>query len=300
MGTLTSACAGLALLTLLAGTAAAQSFTYGKAEDVKDVKEIKWTASAEGGLLATTGNAEILTGTLGAKATRLDPRNKVDASVGLAYARSNILIASDLNGNGFLSEDEIDEATVTSANSWEAKLRYDRFLTDFDSLFATAKIGADEPAGKDLIGGAQVGYSRRLYRDERHEVVVEGGYDFTYENLAATGAESLSIHSARGFTGYKGTVRTDTAVEGSVEVLANLNKEAGGTIKAFEDTRVNGLIGLSTKLTEDIAFAVSFSLKYDHAPAPRAPFPIPYEAGFVPLTEELDTITKASLIISIL
>ena len=300
MGRLTSACAPLALLTLLAGTATAQSFTYGKAEEVKDVKEVKWTASAEGGLLATTGNAETLTATLGAKAIRLDPRNKLEAVVGLAYARSNILVAADLNGNGFISENEIDEATVTTANSWEAKLRYDRFLTDFDSLFAMGRVGADEPAGKDLVGGGQAGYSRRLYKTERHEVVGEAGYDFTFEDLAAEDAKSLTIHSARGFAGYKGTVRTDTAVEGSVEVLANLNSESGGTIEPFQDTRINGLIGLSTKLTEDIAFAVSFSLKYDHAPAPRAPFPIPYEAGFVPLTEELDTMTKASLIISIL
>jgi putative salt-induced outer membrane protein YdiY len=299
MGALTRLGAPIGLIMALSGAAAAQTFTYGKQEDVKDVKEVKWTAAVEGGLLVASGNAETVTGTLGAKGTRLDPRNKLDLAVLAAYARSNILVALDEDMSGTIGPDEIQEAEVTSANSWEAKLRYDRFLTDFDSLYVSAKIGADEPAGKDLIGGGQLGYSRRLYKDDKHEVLVEAGYDFTYENLAATGAESLIIHSARVFTGYKGTVRTDTAVEGSVEALSNLNEEAGG-IKAFDDTRVNATIGLSTKLTEDIAFAVNFALKYDHAPAPRAPFATPYDAGFVPLAEELDTITKASLIISIL
>ena len=289
----------LAALTITS-TAAAQKFEFGKADDVKDVEEVDWTATAEAGLLLTTGNSESVTATAGGSATRLDPKNKLVLSVALAYARSTVLIAADGDGSGTIGPDEIDEQRSTTANSWQVKLRYDRFLTALNSLYAAGVVGADRPAGKELVGGGQVGYSRGLFKNERHEAVAEVGYDFTYEDLTA--GDPLAIHSARLFTGYKGQVRTDTSVEGSVEVLSNLNtldtvpEESG----AFDDTRVTGLASLNTKLTDAVSFTFSFTLKYDRVPAPRAPFPgVPFDPGFVPLAEELDTITKATLIVSL-
>jgi hypothetical protein len=291
------------ILTLTA-TAAAQTpapaFSYGKADDVKDVKAVDWTAVAEAGFLMTTGNSETTTISAGGTATRLDPKNKLVLAVALAYARSNVQVPDDADGNGLIGPGEIAEEATTTANSWQVKLRYDRFLTGFDSLYASGAIGADVPAGKELVGGGQVGYSRRLYKTEKHEVVAEAGYDFTYEDL--TVGDPLAIHSARVFSGYKGTVRADTAVEASVEALSNLNtlqtlpEESG----PMEDTRVNGIAGLTTKLTAAVSFSFSFTIKYDRAPAPRAPFPgFMYEPGFVPLSDTIDTITKASLIVSL-
>lgn len=277
----------------------APTFTYGKPDDVKDVKAVDWTATTEAGLLVTTGNSKTTTVSATARGTRLDANNKLEVTGTIAYARSTILIAADEDASGTIGPDEIQEATATTANSWQGKIRYDRFLTEFNSLYATAAVGVDEPAGKDLVAAAQAGYSRRLYKDERHEAVAEIGYDFTYEDLAV--GDPLSIHSVRAFVGYKGTVRTDTAVEGSVESLSNLNTlatvpdEAG----AFEDTRITGIAALTTKLTADISFGVSFTAKFDNVPAPLPPIGgIPYDAGFVPVAEKLDTITKASLIVS--
>ena len=51
------------------GLAAADpKFEYGKKEDVKDVKEVEWNATAEAGVVFTTGNSETLTATGGIKA----------------------------------------------------------------------------------------------------------------------------------------------------------------------------------------------------------------------------------------
>jgi len=301
-GWATCVVAAALLVSVGAGRAAAQTFTFGKPDEVAEVQDVTWSATAEGALLVTTGNAETVTGTLGARGTRVDPDNKIDASFALAYSRSTILIATDADASGTIGPDELSETTVTAANSWEGKLRYDRFLTGYDALFAAARIGVDVPAGKDRIAGAQVGYSRWLYKREHHEVVAELGYDFTYEDLAATGAESLEIHSIRGFVGYKAAVRGATGIEASVEALTNLNAEPGD-IDRFEDFRLNGLVSLNTQLTDDISFSISFTAKYDHAPAPRAPIAplrLPYDPGFVPLADTLDTITKASLIVTIL
>src|SRR5688500_13101285 len=125
-------------LLAIAAPAAAQKFEFGKAEEVEKIEEVDWTAVVEAGLVLTTGNSETTTATGTAKATRLDKLNKLALDLGFAYARSSILIASDVNGDMAISEDEIQESEATTAKSWNAKLRYDRFLTTHNSVYAAA------------------------------------------------------------------------------------------------------------------------------------------------------------------
>jgi hypothetical protein len=302
--------ATIATITVSAApTAHAQnpSFNFGKPEEVK---EVEWSASAEAGLIFTTGNSETTTFTGAAKASRKEGNNKFEGEATGTFARSNILIASDLDASGTISADEIQEQDATSAKNAQGKLRYDRFLTEFNSLYVSGTAGFDEPAGKDFYGGGQVGYSRQVYKDDRHELKAEVGYDFTYEDLSV--GDGTSIHSARVFAGWKGALQTTTDAEGkteatttaeaSIEGLFNVNTldvptddlEAG----PFEDTRINGTAGVSTKLLDNISLAVSFTAKFDNVPAPLAPFDLPYAAGFVPEADKLDTLTKASLIVN--
>jgi hypothetical protein len=87
----------------VAGTAAAQpnpSFHYGNAADVKDVKSVEWTATAEAGLIVTTGNARTTSVAATARAARIDPQNKLEAQLSLAYARATIRSAADADGSG--------------------------------------------------------------------------------------------------------------------------------------------------------------------------------------------------------
>src|SRR5690606_24607485 len=127
-----------AALLAIATPAAAQKFEFGKAEEVEKVEQVDWTAVVEAGLVLTTGNSETTTATGTAKATRLDKLNKLAVDVGFAYARSSIFIASDVNNDMAISEDEIQESEATTAKSWSAKLRYDRFLTTHNSLYVAA------------------------------------------------------------------------------------------------------------------------------------------------------------------
>jgi hypothetical protein len=300
----------LTMTAATAGTASAQnpSFTFGKPEEVK---EVEWSASAEAGLIFTTGNSETTTFTGAAKASRKEGNNKFEGEASGTFARSEILIAADgPDENTTIDANEITEQDATSAKNAQGKLRYDRFLTEFNSLYVSGTAGFDEPAGKDFYGGGQVGYSRQVYKDDRHELKAEVGYDFTYEELSA--GDGTSIHSARVFAGWKGALQTTTDVEGkteatttaeaSVEALFNVNTldVPTGDLEAgpFEDTRINGMAGVSTKLWENISLAVSFTAKFDNVPAPLAIDGAVFTPGFVPDADKLDTITKATLIVN--
>ncbi len=297
-----------AVLVTTGGAAAAQTFTYAKPEDVPEVPAADWAGSAEAGFLFTTGNSRTTIVTAGGKIIRLAKQNKVQAEAGLAFAQSSVLVGVDFDMSGDLSEDEISKETLTTANTWFGKLRYDRFLTTHNSLYAAALISRDVPAGKELSGGGQVGYSRQIYKTAQHEVVGEVGYDLTFEDPSAPPeAGVITIHSLRLFTGYIGTLSPDTGVTASIESLSNLNTLAAvdpmaaepDEATAFEDTRISANAGITTKLSKSVSFSFSIGVKYDNQPAPRAAFAIPYEPGFVPLSSKVDTLTKASLIVAL-
>lgn len=273
-------------------------FEYGKHDDVKDVKKTEWTATAEAGLVFTTGNSRTTTITAGAKATRKQKQNKFSLDASGTLARASTLVAKD-NGDGMLSANEVEREDTTSAQAYQIKLRYDRFLSEFNSLFVAALGGADIVAGKDFAGGGQIGYARQLYKTERHEISAELGYDFSYEDYVDADADAVAIHSARGFVGYKGKLSKVTSVDGSVEALDNVNEQSD-TVGALEDLRVNAAASLSTKLTKSVSFSFGVTAKFDNAPAPFSLGGLPLNPLDPPENLKLDTTTKASLIINFL
>lgn len=284
---------------LLGGRAFAQdpTFQFGKAEEVKDVKGVEWNASAEFGLVFTTGNSETTTITGGAKAARKEGDNKLSAELGGAFARAGVRQLDDSNGNGQIDdESEITTVSTTSSRNLTGKLRYDRFLTEHNSLFVAAVASTDEPAGKELVLGGQLGYSRLLYKSEKHELAGEAGLDYSREQLIT--GDPLSIISARLFVGYKGTLSATTNADASAEALMNLNEldTPTGTASLGQDTRVNGKLGITSKLTASLSINTGLELKYDNKPAPLKISNL--AAGFVPESSKLDTIMKASLIYS--
>src|SRR5262249_37694818 len=139
-----------------------------------------------------------------ATASRRAGDDKVALEAAGAFARSDVLIFNDANGDMMIGPGEIDRQSSTTAKNWLVKLRYDRFFAGANSAFIAARLGADEPAGKELYGGGQVGYSRQLYKDAAHEVVAEIGYDLTFQSYVAPGLDELTIHSLRAFAGYTG------------------------------------------------------------------------------------------------
>jgi len=278
-------------------------FSYGKAEDAKveeEGKDVVYKASAQAGFILTTGNSETVTLSGSAKASRKAGNNRLALEANGAFARSTIFVVEDDNGDGVLQEDEIDQIDQTTTQAWEFRARYDRFFGgEKNSGYVLGSIGANEPAGKELIGRGQVGYSRQLYKDDKHEIVGEGGYDFTYEDLIDE--DGISIHSARLFAGYTGKLSDDTSFESQLEALLNLNSVETSVQDAgpLEDTRLNARAALKTKLFEDISFQASFTLLYDAAPAPRN-YSIPFADGVSDQADAVDTVTDMSIIVNFL
>ena len=286
------------------------TYSYGKADDVKDVKAVTWAAKGELGLVETTGNSKSTTISAGANALRKDKDNKLELTLAAIYARATTRLVDDANGNGVIDNGELTSSTNTAAESAQAKLRYDRYLTTLDALYATAITGVDVPAGKDFIGEGQAGYSRSLYHvteitkdkdgkdkeEVKQDVLAELGYDISYTSLSA--GSSSTIHSGRAFVGYKGKFK-DTTIEASLEGLFNFNSVTYGMREAgaFGDTRLNGLIGFTTSLSTKLSLAASFAIKFDNFPAPLAKIgDLPFAADFAPAADKTDTITKLSLI----
>src|SRR5688572_8417787 len=160
MNHILSVTAGLAVLaagTLVASAQSNPKFEYGKSEEVKDVKGTEWDATAEAGVVLTSGNSRVTTVTGGFKATRKEAKNKFSAEASLAFARTGNIVANDINMDMLLQSDEIRREDKDSAKNVASKVRYDRFLTEKNSVFIAALAGADPLAGKDLIAGGQVG-----------------------------------------------------------------------------------------------------------------------------------------------
>jgi putative salt-induced outer membrane protein YdiY len=300
----------LLLSTTVTATAAAQpKFQFEKPPE----KPSDWKVQAKGGLLITSGNSQSRNGNLGLNASHQTGWNKLTVEANAAYGRSEVLVP--VIDMGVVTG--LDREPQTTTNLWRGRGRYDRFFTTNNSGYVLGQIGADRVAGKKLVGGGQIGYSRQLIKNEFHTAVAELGYDFSYESYLDTPARPLdpvSIHSARLFVGELWKLTESTGINGSFEALFNLNKEkapdasdptgATNEVKAFKDTRLTGKLGLTTTLYKDLSFGFGVTVLYDQNPAPR-PVPAsakgaPYAPTFHPFSDRFDTITEATLILTFL
>lgn len=253
-----------------------------------------WKASAQAGVNVSTGNAQAVslsaTGSVSHRSG--DDRFSLDAFG--AFARSRVDVAADVNGVPGIGPDEIHRVAQTTSRAWSVKGRYDRFVGARDSLYGAVLASGDEPAGKKLLAGAQVGVSRDVLRRGPSAVTLELGYDVSHQEYVAT-TPDLTVHSARFFGGYELAPAPAVGVKLSLELLTNLNAEpiASGRVGPFHDDRLVGRAELNLKLTERGSLGVRVRGRYDSAPAPRPPPQgTSWQAGYVPLAERLDTASE--------
>lgn len=303
-----------ALLLGLSTPALAQSdpaFTYGKVEDAPEVKKAVWKASAQAGLLLATGNSNSLTVSGGGSVSRVDARNKLALDVEARFGQTTTLgpragLTPLADGNvPIASYDDIVSNTAISTQYWGVKLRYDRFFSKNNLGYIVGQAMGDDPAGKHVFGGGQIGYSRQLYKSERNELLAELGYDFTFVVFTKADTSAVYIHSLRAFLGYNLTLSKDTAINTGIEGLFNLNTYASpgfpDPITPFQDARVNFKTALNTRLHKNVSFRFSFKVRFDNVPAPRAAIPgADFVGGFTPLAETVDTLSEAALIVNFL
>lgn len=270
------------------------TFSFFKLEPAKVVE---WKAVAQAGVAVSTGNSSAQSVSGSGAVSRRAGDNKFSADVVLALARTSVLVAADKPGSSpGISQDEVSEISRFTTRSWSIGARYDRFFAELNSVYAATGANGDEPAGKRLFAGGQVGYRRALYRWGKRELAVELGYDFTRREFVAE-VESIQVHSARAFVGYRAEPDPLLGVSATVDALTNLNAEGSRDIEALHDNRVNAIVSTTVKLSEYGSLGVQFSAHYETAPAPRPTINgFPYAEGFTPLADRLDTKTELVLI----
>ncbi len=257
-------------------------------------------AAVNAGLLVAGGNSNSITVTGGGTLAWRFGANKIAAEALGAYARSQILVADDENGDGALQASEIKSQAQTSVQSWSGKARYDRFFLESLSAYLSAAGGADKPSGKKLYFGGQIGVSYHVYTSELHDLVTEAGYDLTHETYFDDKVGALQIHSARLFISHTLSLADSASLTTSIEGLTNISPEdtPTGRASSIEDTRVNFKTAFTAKVWGDISARFSFTAKFDNVPAPRPPFSVPYAPGVVLSADKLDTQTELALIMN--
>jgi len=286
-----------AALSVAPAVAEEPKFAYGKKEDA--AKAPDWAASVTAGFGLTTGNAQNLNLTGGASASHRFGDNMLSLDAVAAIIRTTVSVAvPEAPGS---TTAVLGTITQTTSEAWNVKLRYDRFF-DLNALYAFGFAGGDVPAGKQFLGGGQVGYARALYKTAKDELVVEGGVDFTHELFVTGTPDTVDIASLRAYLGYIGNPNDSLSYNVGVEWLGNMNAETRptGNVGAFADNRVNGKLGVTWKIFGGGSLGFRFRCLYDSAPAPK-PLPslpggLQWPAGYQPLAEKFDTFTELVLV----
>ncbi len=268
-----------ALLT--AGPALAQDTTaaptFSDAEKAKeDAKETGWKAEAKAGLLWLAGNSDSTSLSAGLKISRDAAWQRYSLTASYAFSKSRAYTVGPGTPPVISSLDQLGTESTLSARLWNVSPRFDQWFIrrgapGDTSLYVAGNIASDYAAGKKLFGGAQLGVSTLIIKAGAHSLTGEIGYDFTY--LQPYQGDGYSIHSIRAALGYVWEISKTTKFTAGAEYLVNINQESGAPdpvnidhVSAFEDHRVNGLVGLTTQIYDRLSLNVSWTGRYDAKP----------------------------------
>jgi hypothetical protein len=118
-----------------------------------------------------------------------------------------------------------------NTNNFNARLRYDFFLTPDDAIFAVLKTRYDPFARLEPRFAGQAGYLRNLHREENHRLWIEAGYDFTYDRFGevldvggGVQSDDRQLHSLRLFMGYENRLNAVLTYATGFEALMRFDR----------------------------------------------------------------------------
>lgn len=216
-------------------------------------------AALGGAWAAGNTDSRTLTGSIDG-AIRWD-RNQVGAHGELTVGSARM----DQDGDGVLSPDEREEDRVQTARRGDVQLRYDRFLSDRNSLYVLGGGFTDPYAGYDSRFNAQSGYSHLLLyaEDSEDEAVTslsaEVGFDAAHEDYTEGVVPGQGMkYSARGAMGFARSLTDSVDVGSDVEVFVNVTDP--------KDTRLISDTAVTNALTETMSLKLTYTLTYDTDP----------------------------------
>jgi len=223
-------------------------------EEANDTTEAKISA---GGLF-TSGNAQSTSITSGANFRLRRTENQLTAAAAANYASARPQGAAE---------------SKKTVENFQAKTRYDRFVSPVLAVFGAASIRSDRFQGLDLRLNLDPGFALYVVDSKTRQLWSELGYDYQHDvrNASALDAARLSNpglelpktedrHSGRLFLGYNDSFNKNVSISTGLEFLQALAHT--------ENRRVNWDVSLSSSLAGKLSVATTFSLRYDHNPLP--------------------------------
>jgi putative salt-induced outer membrane protein YdiY len=219
-------------------------------EDAKDGTQLKLTA---GGLL-TQGNSRTIAATASG-----DFRLRRNVSQFTALAAVNY-------GRSAPAGDGPYETTV---ENYQGKVRYDYFFAPGVAGFLSVSARRDRFQGLDLRLNLDPGVAYYFIDEKTQQFWLELGYDLQHDirrdefvDAAAAAGDPIdkseTSHGIRGFVGYNYALNETLAFNAGIEYLQS--------VEEGNDARVNGDVGLTTKVSKTFSIAVTVSVRYDNDP----------------------------------
>lgn len=269
---------------LLAQPAEVEQHTEAVVEAIPLQTTDSTTASAALGGSLNQGNTNAWQLTTGADFAMMRGPNAVTATARFAYGQTD-----DPTTPVVQYQDTV--------RNFNARVRYDYYLTDYDALFVAGVFRWDTFAGLDHRMQGQIGYLRVFYRAEKHRLWGEGGYDITYDNYdpdpllqvvpndaymanqdidrvdGGTNVDdngerefldpivlpgTKTVHSARVFLGYTNEINAGLSYVGGAEFLFN--------VEDSDDLRINWDNAIRSSINESLKLELKVSVQYDHQP----------------------------------
>jgi hypothetical protein len=183
-------------------------------------------------------------------------KNKVSGVAGINVGGAKV---TDLDADGVPDLDPRDVPFTENARRLYADLRYDRFLSEKDALYALAGVFHDPFLGFDTRSHEQVGYSRRLVKNDRTELRGELGVDLAQENYVEGIDPNLAhILAARILVGVNHQFNDQVSIAETFELYEN--------VLDVQDVRVLNTAALTSRLSEAFSVKLSHSLLFDNVP----------------------------------
>jgi putative salt-induced outer membrane protein YdiY len=266
----------LLLIPVLAAHAANSSdSTFTAAPAGAEAEEPVTKVAADLGASWASGNTESFTANVAGHASHTWEKNKLGLELLVNYGRA----IADANGDTFLDQTERDVGFVDTAGHYSADLRYDRFLSDTNSVYALAGALSDRFAGYQSRIHGQVGVAHYFVKNDSTEFSGELGFDVANEDyVVGVVPNSDLIYAIREMLGVKHKFNEDVAIEEKIEAYES--------VEDFSDTRVLNNIALTSNVSGKVAIKLSHTLAFDNVPV----------EGF----EKLDQLAMASIVVTLL
>ncbi len=228
------------------------------------VEEADTDLSAELGGAYVSGNAIYLSLNASVALAHKWTMNKLALTGGANYSSGKI----DGDGDGTLSDAERSVANQELAKKFYGDLRYDRYLTDKDALYAWVGAMHDPYAGYSARVHEQIGYARTLADSDATKLGAEVGIDWAEEFFTEAQAEGTDFLETS--TTYENVLAGRLGVTFSHafndSVSFSDNAETYVNVVNPADTRVLNTAALTSKLSDVFSLKVSNQLTFDNVP----------------------------------